>query len=169
MLSLSKSTGYAILALSCLQSCPARWILAKDIAGCTGVPLPYLSKLLHALTGSGLIETKRGYKGGFRLSRPADEINLMMIAEAVDGNAWLPQCLLGLEGCSDARACPTHEFWSAERLRIEQQLRTLTLRDVAEFESQRGTRLCGCDSACGESPTDTPSSSVLRSPRHGHE
>jgi len=153
MLALSQTTGYAILALSCLGDCEGRWVLAKDIAGCTGIPLPYLSKLLHALTGSGLIVAKRGYRGGFQIARPAERISLLDVAEAVEGRKWLPVCLLGLAECSDERACPTHEFWKKERGRIEKELSRLTLHDVAEFERQRGIRLtsCGCEHESPES------------------
>ena len=148
MLALSQTTGYAILALSCLDGCRDRWVLAKDISQCTGITLPYLSKLLNALTSSGLVNAKRGYRGGFQLARSADRITLMDVAEAVEGSDWLPKCLLGLEECSDARACPTHAFWKTERSRIEEELRSQTLRHVAEFERQRGARLgsCGCPS-----------------------
>lgn len=148
VLALSQTTGYAILALSCLEGCRDRWVLAKTIAECTGVPLPYLSKTLHALTGSGLVLAKRGYRGGFQLGRPADQITLLEVAEAVEGRKWLPVCLLGLEECSDQRGCPTHAFWTKKRARIEKELKRLTLRDVAEFERKRGTRLagCGCES-----------------------
>lgn len=147
MLALSQTTGYAILALSCLDGCQDRWVLAKDIAKCTGISLPYLSKLLHALNGSGLIRTKRGYRGGFQLAQSAPNISLLDVAEAVEGRKWLPECLLGLEECSDDRACPTHEFWKTERSRIEKELKRQTLRDVAEFERHRGVRLgsCGCE------------------------
>lgn len=144
MLCLSQTTGYAILALSCLEGCGERWVLAKDMAHCTGVPLPYLSKTLHALGGSGLIEAKRGYRGGFRLARPADQISLLDIAEAVEGESWSPQCLLGLEGCSDERACPTHTFWAKQREKIEAELQRRTLCDVATFERNRRSRLGRC-------------------------
>ena len=145
MLALSQTTGYAILALSCLEGCGERWVLARDIARCTGISLPYLSKMMHALGDSDLIEAKRGYRGGFRLARPADRITLLDVAEAVEGESWQPRCLLGLEECSVERACPTHAFWSKERLRIESELKSRTLKDVAEFERQRGKRLGRCD------------------------
>ncbi len=144
MLALSQTTGYAILALSCLSGCGDQWVMAKDMARCTGISLPYLSKVLHALGNSGLIEAKRGYRGGFRLARPADQITLLDIAEAVEGEAWKPRCLLGLEECSDARACPTHAFWTKQRAAIEAELRRQTLKKVAEFERRRHTRLNQC-------------------------
>lgn len=135
MLSLSHTAGYGILALSSLDS--GRWVLAQELADRTGAPKPYLSKILHALVGAGLILAKRGYRGGFRLARPSAEISLLHIVEAVDGSAWIGRCLLGLETCSDERACPVHEFWKAERARIRSQLEQITLHDVAVFESRR--------------------------------
>ena len=49
MFSVSQSTGYAILALTCLEGSPNQWVLARDIAACTDVPPSYLAKILHLL------------------------------------------------------------------------------------------------------------------------
>jgi Rrf2 family protein len=142
MLALSHTSGYAVLALSCLDDPGQRWVLAKDIVKCTGAPAPYLSQILHALSRAGLIETKRGYQGGYRLCRPARAISVLEVVEAVDGPECLGGCLLGLERCSDERACPTHEFWKAEKARIRAKLAGLSLSEVADYER----RVRGC---CG--------------------
>ena len=131
MLSLSQTTGYAILALGFLQECGGRLVLARDITSSTGIPLPYLSKILNALTRTGLVVGKRGYQGGFALSRPADEISLFDVAEAVEGPDWLPTCMLGLADCSAVPFCPTHSFWKVQRSKIEKELRRMTLTDVS--------------------------------------
>jgi len=89
----------------------------------------------------GLVASKRGYQGGFHLTRPAEQISLLDIAEAVEGKNWCPKCLLGLEECSDGRRCPTHDFWQTERERIRRELARITLRDVADHERRRGGRL----------------------------
>lgn len=138
MFSLSHTTGYAILALSCLTHSPERLVLAKEIADCTGIPLPYLSKILHAMRRCGLIEGKRGYRGGFALARRPEEMSLWEVTEAIEGKEWLPQCLLGLSGCDPQRVCPTHAFWTEERVRIENELKRVTLADVASFARLRG-------------------------------
>ena len=67
MLSLSVTIGHAIKALSCLKSsdCPTHCI--GDIARCSGVPRPYLAKIINALTRAGLVTTKPGYSGGIAL------------------------------------------------------------------------------------------------------
>jgi len=144
MLALSHTSGYAVLALSCLDDPGQRWVLAKDIVKCTSVPGPYLSQILHALSRAGLIETKRGYHGGYRLCRPASAISVLEVVEAVDGSECFGGCLLGLEECSDQRACPTHEFWKAEKARIRAHLANLSLSGVADYE-RRVQGFCGPD------------------------
>lgn len=141
-------------------------MLAKDIAKCTGISLPYLSKLLNALNGSGLIRAKRGYRGGFQLARSAKDISLLDVVESVEGRKWLPECLLGLDECSDDRACPTHAFWKRERSRIEKELKRQTLRDVAEFERRRGMRLAGCGCVAESPPERSQQDQSVRSSRH---
>ena len=109
-------------------------MLAKEIGDATTIPRPYLLKILQILLRMGLIQTKRGYRGGFRLAKPAGQISLWEIAEAIDGKEFLTRCLLGLADCRDERACPTHEFWSKERPKIERIFRETMLTDIAEFE-----------------------------------
>jgi Rrf2 family protein len=143
MLSLTQTSGYAVLALTCLAYERDGWTLSRDIANCTGVPSSYLSKILLSLAESGLVEAKRGYHGGYRLGRPAAEITLADVVAAVEGTDWAERCLLGLAGCSDERSCPTHEFWQDERARIQQKLQRVTLHEIAEFERSVPGNRCG--------------------------
>jgi len=140
MLSLSQTTGYAILALSCLDPTGETMILAKDIAERTGISKPYLSKLLHRLGQAGLITGKRGYRGGLSLSRPAYQISVMDISNAIDGEEWKSRCLIGLPQCNADSPCPMHQFWCEERPKIETILTTLTLDRVFHYQ-QQGWRL----------------------------
>ncbi len=137
MLSLSQSVGYAIQALICLDENPFKSRLVKDIAEDTGVPAAYLAKLLKKLNDADIVASKRGYKGGTWLRRPPSEISLLEISEAIDGRKWLGRCLLGLDECTDSRACPTHEFWKATRQEIEERLRNTSLEEVRRFNQQR--------------------------------
>jgi Rrf2 family transcriptional regulator, iron-sulfur cluster assembly transcription factor len=137
MLSLSHTTGYAIMALGFMNECGGRLVLAKDITSSTNIPLPYLSKILNALTRTGLIVGKRGYQGGFALSRSADKISLCDVANAVEGPDWLPKCPLGIVGCSKQPLCPIHDFWSDQRDYILKELQALTVADMSEYVSKK--------------------------------
>ena len=138
---LTVRTGYAILALACLRGSEDRWVLAQEIADRTNVPKPYLHKILHALGKSGVIQTKRGYRGGMALSRLAEEISVFEVVQSVEGRKWQNRCLLGLAECADERGCPMHEFWTEEKEKIEQKLRDLSLAQVADFEGREQGRL----------------------------
>ncbi len=113
----------------------------RDVAEATAVPPAYLAKLVQKLVEAGLLDSKRGYWGGIKLARPASQITLLEIANAVDGPRWMRQCLLGLEECSDARACPAHEFWKSARNLIRDTLTRTKLSDVAEFEQRKNSKL----------------------------
>jgi len=138
MLSLSQTTGYVVLALSRLNPPGGTPVRVAHIAELTGIPQPYLQKVMHRLATRGLVTTVRGRSGGLLLGRDPRKISLMQVAEAVEGRQWLPACILGLEDCSDLRCCPTHEFWKVERAKIEEELRGTVLSDVIDFERVRG-------------------------------
>jgi Rrf2 family protein len=108
--------------------------MVQEVASWIGAPGPYLSKVFHALGKARIVDTKRGRRGGVVLTRPAREITLDAIADAMDGDEWRTSCLLGLAECSDERACPVHAFWTEERVRIYNELQKVTLADVARFE-----------------------------------
>ena len=73
---------------------------ANELAAETGVPLPTAQKLMGQLAGCGLLTSVRGAGGGFALSRPAAEISLADIVEAVEGPIAMTICS-GSEGVSD--------------------------------------------------------------------
>jgi len=108
------------------------------VAGCTGIGRPYLAKLVQSLAGAGLVETRRGNKGGVLLARPASGITVFEILDAVEGTGALDGCLLGRADCTDDRACPTHFFWKPMRAEVAEQLSALTLAEVTDFERSAG-------------------------------
>lgn len=138
MMSLSNTVGHAIRALACLAGCTNPPANIKDIAECSGVPQPYLAKIVKKLNDAGIMESKRGNQGGVWLARPAKLISLLEISIALDGEDFLSACLLGSEACSDVRDCPTHVFWKKNRELIRRELERIKLSDVLEFYKERG-------------------------------
>ena len=65
---------------------------AAELSGDTGVPLPTAQKLMGQLATAGLLNSMRGAGGGFALARPAAEISLADIVEAVEGPIALTMC-----------------------------------------------------------------------------
>jgi len=136
MLSLSKTTGYAIQAMSHLEKPDGQPATLRSIASRARVPYPYLARRMPDLVAAGLVRSVRGKCGGVLLGRPPETITLLEISEAVEARQWLGRCLLGLTACSDERACPSHAFWKGARHQIESTLRNTTLADVIAHEGK---------------------------------
>lgn len=134
---LSPMTGYAATALAWLATHGGGPVQVKEIADRTGVPAAYLGKIMHQLARAGIVETKKGLGGGVLLERDADSLSLFDLAEALGDPILTPKCMLGVEECSDERACPAHQFWKQHREREIAFLKRTTLRDIAEFERKR--------------------------------
>jgi|GEM_PF-583009 len=142
MLSFSRTTGYAILALGCIGSGEGQRVLSSQIQTCTGIPMPYLRKTLFALVRSGLIQAKRGHQGGFLLSRPATEITLLDVVQAMEHGKSPDSCLLALPGCSDETPCPLRAVGQEVRKQIEAALRNVTIAHATEsLRTARGRQL----------------------------
>lgn len=135
MLSLSQTTGYAIHALSYLSH--ENTCLIREIAETTGIAKPYLAKIINLLTNKGLVATKRGYRGGILLARPAGEIVLLEIVEAVEGDSWSRRCLLGMHDCDEGNLCPTHDMWAEMKSRIHDSLEKITLAEVGSLSAKQ--------------------------------
>jgi Rrf2 family protein len=103
---LGHTTKYALEALAFLIRSHAReeWAQIADIAATCGIPRKYLEQVLLDLKNAGLVESKKGQKGGYRLARRPDEITLGQVLAAVQGELvpfpdWLaePNASLSLE------------------------------------------------------------------------
>ena len=137
MLTLSGTTGYAINALAFLAGGECNLKMIGEISRCSGVPSPYLAKIMRKLNEGGIVQSKRGYKGGIWLAKTPDKITLLEIVQAIDGEQYLTGCFLGSEACSDERSCPTHFFWKSMREQVASNLATLTLADVVKFNARQ--------------------------------
>lgn len=83
---LSEGVEWAVHCCTVLAFLPPdRGLPAHRLAEYHGVPGAYLAKHLQALSAAGLVETKRGRNGGYRLARPAADISLLEVVLAVDG------------------------------------------------------------------------------------
>jgi FeS assembly SUF system regulator len=98
---LSHLADYAVVLMTAAARRPAGARLsATELSGETGVPLPTAQKLMGQLAASGLFTSARGVSGGFALARPAAEITLADIVEAVEGPIAMTVCS-GHEGPSE--------------------------------------------------------------------
>jgi Rrf2 family cysteine metabolism transcriptional repressor len=109
-----------------------------EIAERDGLPLAYLEHLVARLRKAGLIDSRRGARGGYMLARPAAEITMAEVVEALEGSIAPIECIsLGADGevvCSresdPAHVCPTKLLWTRVRGSIVSTLMQTTLADL---------------------------------------
>jgi Rrf2 family protein len=80
---MSHTAEYALRAVMALALQPDRQVAAREIAERTQVPPSYLAKVLRLLGRAGLVVSHRGPGGGFGLGRPAREVTLLDVVNAV--------------------------------------------------------------------------------------
>ena len=102
----------------------------KELTKHIKMPSPFLAKILQDLTHKGLLVSFKGPRGGFMLGKPASEITLFNIVEAIDGTAFMNSCVLGFKECSSTTPCSMHPEWGGIRDRIYS---TLISQDVAQM------------------------------------
>lgn len=116
---LSQGAQYAVSAIISLSRQPDGAVVsAADLAQPLNCPPAYLSQILSKLKPSGILKSQRGSKGGVTLNRSPDEISLLEVVEAVDGDEFFDSCFLGIKGCGEIEPCPFHEIWSNYREQI---------------------------------------------------
>ena len=109
-----------------------------EIAEHGGLPLAYLEHLVARLRKADLVSSRRGSRGGYMLARPAGEISMAEVVEALEGSIAPIECISetadGSIVCSREThaeaACPTKLLWTRVRFSIVSTLRETTLADL---------------------------------------
>ena len=106
--------------------------LTHEVAARQGIPAPFLAKIVMALTRAGLLRSYRGSGGGIALAKPADQITLLQVVEAVDGPIAVSSCVLWPDECARSGGCPVHEIWCEARSLLVNRLKATTLAELAD-------------------------------------
>lgn len=112
----------------------------SDISAREGLSIPYAGKLLMILRKSGLVKAERGRQGGYALSRPASEISLKEIFDALGEplfNASHCERHTGdNETCVHTDDCSVRHIWNRFDQFINNILENLSLADLADDRKQ---------------------------------
>lgn len=115
----------AVLYLSTIEE--DRTAPADEISKKLGIPKEFVSKILQSLALKKIVCSKKGNSGGFYLGKPASEIKLIEIVEAIDGLSLFHNCVLGFPDCSPDSPCPVHNKWGKLRSEAYDMLTKETL------------------------------------------
>ncbi len=124
-------------------------VALSSVAEAETLPLSYLEHLVAKLRDAGLVTSVRGAHGGYRLARPAAEIEMLDVVQALEGPITPMECfnddmregrvLCSHESDGD-RACATKLLWTRVHGGITKALGGTTLADLVEFADQHAAR-----------------------------
>jgi Rrf2 family transcriptional regulator, iron-sulfur cluster assembly transcription factor len=138
---LTKGVEYAIEGILYLarreRDDPA---LIREVARATKIPATFLSKIFQRLVSKGLIRSRRGFRGGFRLARPARRITLREIVEALQGPIEFHRCLDHLREHRRKGECHVKRVFETVQDRVTAILEQTTLEDILQTPALRPRR-----------------------------
>ena len=135
---ITRKTDYATRVLLHLAMLPpGSWTTAQEVARRRLIPGRLIRHVISQLAKADLLVTKRGRGGGMRMARPASEISLLDVLEAMQGPFSLNVCIEDPGGCQLMPECPTYEAWLRAQDVLVRHLRQETLDKLA----QRGETL----------------------------
>ena len=108
----SKKCEYGLQAVLYLAVLDENYICSsEDISNKLSIPKEFTSKILQSLTESKIIESRKGKSGGFKLARKANELKVIDVVVAIDGNEIFTNCVMGFTNCTKDKKCLLHEEW----------------------------------------------------------
>jgi Rrf2 family transcriptional regulator, cysteine metabolism repressor len=117
-----------------LRELGSRWHVSQE----------YLEQIMPLLREAGLVCSRRGAHGGYRLGRPADQITVAEIVETLEGRCKLTDCLTDSNSCFAARSCAIQDVWDDVSVAVHDALSRYTLADLVR--KQKGYSLCNSKS-----------------------
>jgi Rrf2 family protein len=135
---LPESTEWVLhVAAALAQLDPGVTVSSAQLAEHYDLPVAYLAKQLQTLVRAGVLTASTGPRGGFRLARPADQITMLQVVEAVDGGSSFYTCneirqkgraASPPEQCREA--CGLAAKMAEAEAAWRQSLRTVTIADI---------------------------------------
>lgn len=145
---LTRAGEYAIRCVLYLAMHSERTLIGrKEIAEAMDVPAQFLGKVAQQLARAGIISIRQGSQGGYELVRRSEDITLLNVIEAIDGEIFLNDCISRPESCDRQTICSVHHVWENARRQLRSTLGATTLAELAAIEK----RTC-----LGRSPESLP-------------
>jgi Rrf2 family protein len=130
-LELTKRGDYAVRAMLALAREGEALLSAPRIAAAMAIPPRFVPQIMGDLVRAGLIESVAGRAGGYRLARPAVDITLLAVVEAIEGDSRRQTCVLRGGPCRLDGTCAVHDVFFAAQDAMIGALAAATLADVS--------------------------------------
>jgi Rrf2 family protein len=134
--SITRQADYAVRAVIHLaRRGPGGRVATGQIARDESIPPTFLAKIVSQLSAAGIVRATRGARGGVMLARPADELNMLEIIEAIDGPVTLNECVSNPEICPQSDDCVVRTVWGEAQAELVARLRRTS---IAQLQAQNG-------------------------------
>jgi len=128
------------------------WRSCSELSRDTSIPEPTVGKLLRRLARSGLLEARRGPAGGYRLARPAEDISVAELLEALEGPLAVTDCVPGATGCDFEPHCDARQGWARIHDAVTSALHAVRLSEMVPAPRLVPLRAKAPASVTGEPP-----------------
>jgi Rrf2 family protein len=129
---ITRQADYAIRAVRYLaKQGPNQRSATSTVAQEMKIPPSFLAKIISQLSIAGLLHTSRGARGGVTLARPAKEISLLDVVEAIDGPILLNECVGDPGDCVFSDDCLVHPIWVEVQDSLVKRLRQTKFDQLA--------------------------------------
>jgi len=124
---ISKKEDFSLILMSILaKNYPGKYISLSLVARKAGLSPLFLKHIASRLKNSGLIESKEGVDGGYRLAKDPKDIPIADILQAVSEGLIVPSCIEG--SCRVKRGeCLCPSFWEKVNERLYSYLKDVSL------------------------------------------
>ncbi len=133
---LTRAGEYAVRCLLYIYKQGVGVVVSKrEIAAQMEIPEQFLGKVGQQLSRQGLMEVVQGAKGGYKVGIEPQELTLLDVVEAIDGEIFLNDCLLRSETCFREDSCAVHLIWKKARERLRETLQEADFATLLKEEN----------------------------------
>lgn len=129
MVKITKKTDYGLTLMRALGKNPEQLQSLKSISTEYNLPYKFIGQVASALLDAGLIVSKEGATGGYKLAKPAHKINLQQVMTVLDGPVVKVDCLNGKD-CARSKDCGHKEILSSLSVALNESLKNKTVADL---------------------------------------
>jgi Rrf2 family protein len=143
VLKISEAASLALHAIVYLADNGDHMLSNKDIAAAINASESHLSKVMQRLAKAGMVNSSRGPRGGFMLARPAGEITLLQVYEAIEGPMNSSPCLLQSPVCAGDK-CLMGDVIGRLNMEVRRYLEHTRLSDLSDVfaKAKQGEEPC---------------------------
>ena len=119
---ITRETDYGVRCVLYLARKAQEIAPVNEIAKAMHIPKSFLAKILQRLVKAGIVISGRGISGGFSLAKKPENISILDVVKAIQGDSAINICAIDKKMCRLSKTCSVHPVWVELRGIIERRL-----------------------------------------------